>query len=734
MNDESNSLLDAALSYAAHGWRVFPLADDDKVPITDHGYLDATLDPGQIRQWWSEHPDARVALSLRASGLVALDVDPRNDGTRTLAAAEAALGPLPRELVQQSGGGGLHLVFADPSPGPDGWTRTHKSGGRCRGKLDALGYGTGVDVKCNGYVVVEPSGAYRWLVLDLTPDGRVHAPILPARWCEALRKPEATLAAGDIDAWRAPCLAGPPSHDHLYAVRQALRDLGPRGASRSTTYRAIKLTFHDHGLTLDEGWPLLLEWDAGNGKPHGEALVDQVEKILTLRGLLPRERGHARAGLDDDEACGLAPVDRSRGRGDERAVETPQADSGDDPEDDEPAPAAPTRLVLHEDPPPAPGSDEALYKDALAEVQQLLGPKDGKPGGKFSGLMFRHAREILDGNFPPAPWLVRSLIADGGTAVIATEPKAAKTWAATEVAIAVATGTPAFGDQRFEARRRRVAYFYPEDVEVSVRNRLRALSASRGGPQAVRDSGLYAQPKGREVDLTRDEDVALLVASCRRIGDVGLLVLDPLRNVHSGEEDKSDAMAQVMARIRAISTLVGCVVLVVHHTAKSSRDGATRQPGQKMRGSGAIHGSVDSGIYLENLGGDGKTEFYNDVRSQVKSARGAGDFSLTLSITDDDMGQATAARWTVGPYGAKSEAEVGDGAAEKLPAVLDALYRRLGSFMTKEAVRDACKGGNNLVGSALKIAQADGLVEHDRAKGWRITPRGRATFEQRSED
>ncbi len=135
-------------------------------------------------------------------------------------------------------------------------------------------------------------------------------------------------------------------------------------------------------------------------------------------------------------------------------------------------------------------------------------------------------------------------------------------------------------------------------------------------------------------------------------------MLDPLRNIHTGEEDSSDAMSKVMARLRFLSAQLGCTVLFVHHSKKQSADSKGTRQGQMMRGSSAIHGAVDSGIYFSNLKVDGADTFTNTVQSEVKGARGAGFFQLTLKIEDENE-TAVDARWHVDmkPRETKAEAK-----------------------------------------------------------------------------
>src|SRR5438128_8720192 len=94
MAKTSSALAQAACDYATRGWAVLPCRG--KVPITPHGFKNATLDLAQIRLWWGQWPDANIGIATgTVSGLVVLDIDPRHGGEESLAALIAAHEPLP---------------------------------------------------------------------------------------------------------------------------------------------------------------------------------------------------------------------------------------------------------------------------------------------------------------------------------------------------------------------------------------------------------------------------------------------------------------------------------------------------------------------------------------------------------------------------------------------------------------------------------------------------------------
>ncbi|HET7225579.1 MAG TPA: DUF3631 domain-containing protein [Candidatus Eisenbacteria bacterium] len=105
-----NAALDAALSYAARGWHVFPCAPREKLPVTKHGWKDASRDPVVIQRWWSEHRDCNVAVATGPSSLVVADFDARHGGLETLAELENEF-PMLRSAPRVRTADGFHVWF-----------------------------------------------------------------------------------------------------------------------------------------------------------------------------------------------------------------------------------------------------------------------------------------------------------------------------------------------------------------------------------------------------------------------------------------------------------------------------------------------------------------------------------------------------------------------------------------------------------------------------------------------
>lgn len=158
-----NAMLDQAMRYASRGWHVFPLLRGMKVPFKgSRGVKDATTNKQKIKQWWTETPEANIAIATgQQSGIFAVDIDPYHGGDESLKVLQAENGLLPRTVTARTGGGGRHHLFRWPG---------QKVRNNNDGKL-----GKGIDVRGDsGYIVAAPSlhktGAlYEWAP-ELSPD------------------------------------------------------------------------------------------------------------------------------------------------------------------------------------------------------------------------------------------------------------------------------------------------------------------------------------------------------------------------------------------------------------------------------------------------------------------------------------------------------------------------------------------------------------------------------------
>jgi len=173
----------AAQTYASRwAWRVLPLRAGHKEPLgrlVPRGHLDASADLAILARWWRAAPFANVGIACAASGLLVVDVDPRNGGDETLALAVRALGALPDTWTVLTPGGGQHYYF------------------RCEPAEHLRPLGPGVDLKHHGYVVAPPSihpngGRYRWDLGTHPLETRLAA--LPAPWWARVTRGEGGMA------------------------------------------------------------------------------------------------------------------------------------------------------------------------------------------------------------------------------------------------------------------------------------------------------------------------------------------------------------------------------------------------------------------------------------------------------------------------------------------------------------------------------------------------------------
>jgi hypothetical protein len=256
MNAFSNQTLDAALTYAAKGWRVLPLysirngqcscgdrgcGNSGKHPLLAHGSKDATTDAGTIRNWFGAmFPDANIGIATGPeSGIFLLGPD-GEQGIADLAKLEKANSELPATPRARSGGGGRHYLFRYPQGHTVANRRNHRGT-----KIDVRGQG--------GYFIAAPSNhksgtPYAWETNAIPPaeappwlldwlgsnseTSTVDNKAAPVAYCT-----DAETVARAV-AWlqeQGPAVSGNGGHDTAYTVARGLAygwNLGPETGLR----------------------------------------------------------------------------------------------------------------------------------------------------------------------------------------------------------------------------------------------------------------------------------------------------------------------------------------------------------------------------------------------------------------------------------------------------------------------------------------------------------------------
>jgi hypothetical protein len=291
-------------------------------------------------------------------------------------------------------------------------------------------------------------------------------------------------------------------------------------------------------------------------------------------------------------------------------------------------------------------------------------------------------------------WLVDQLFARSSVGLLGGPPKAFKTWVAAELALAVATGTPAFG--RFAAPDPgTVLFFGAEDPLPDLRTRFDGIARARG------------------LDLTTVPLLLLDVAQLR-LDDAGhldrlhrtvalhaprLLVLDPFVRLVAGlDENSARDVSAVLGALRTLQREHDVTVLLVHHMRKSP----AAHPAQQLRGSGDFSAWLDSGLYLTRHGDD------RVLVVEHRSAPAPSPFRLRLVSGDT-------------PHLEIQDAHGADTAADLDPLharIVDRL-RTASRPQPTQALREALRVRKADLLAALRALEARGVVAKT-ADGWTL--------------
>lgn len=231
-------ILDAALAWAARGFRVFPVQPGSKVPPKGMSFTtEATTDAAKIEAWWHFEPRYNFGVAT-GGGLLVVDVDAGKNGYASLLELD-----LPETtLTVRTPGGGVHLYFT----GPD-----------VQNSVDRIA--AGIDVRSHNGYVIGPGSFFA------DEDGKkgytgpytieVDAPVAAAPVEFALRCGEPKVR-GERSA-----LAVDEPDDIVFAIHYLLKDapVAVEGRGGNSTSYAVAARLIEIGVSSGRAAELMLE-------------------------------------------------------------------------------------------------------------------------------------------------------------------------------------------------------------------------------------------------------------------------------------------------------------------------------------------------------------------------------------------------------------------------------------------------------------------------------------------
>lgn len=311
-------------------------------------------------------------------------------------------------------------------------------------------------------------------------------------------------------------------------------------------------------------------------------------------------------------------------------------------------------------------------------------------------------------------WLVEGVLFQKAYTVLGGDPKSGKTTLALTLAIATLAGRPFLG--RPVMRTGPVVVLEADMGTGYFTHFVRQLAAGMG----VAPDDLLRAPLcyrcTTEVDLldagTRDaigEEIASLKPA--------LVILDPLRDLHSGNENDSTELKPALDFCLHLRDRAETAVIAIDHLKKPTRGGGSGPAGYDLRGSGSKYARADSVLIARDVGGS--------TRVSGTHRYAGAQRALTVRLVDETETSGGLRLVEVDPPT--------DGEPDARPSVqqrVEAAFReRGGEWISLRQVRDAVRTRHDLVRTAVSALHGRGLVEHDAAtpdkRRWRwIGPEG----------
>lgn len=221
--------------------------------------------------------------------------------------------------------------------------------------------------------------------------------------------------------------------------------------------------------------------------------------------------------------------------------------------------------------------NDMAQRDGIEAVAELLA------GAIFPPVRFRllSVNDLM--RLPPVQWIVKGVLPADGLAALYGASGSGKSFLVLDLLACIADGRDWFG-----RKVKQVAVTYCAlEGQAGLKQRMQAYK-HRYGDNA--GNGLQSMPDTFNL-LNVDDITGLAVSIVGSGGNGGVIVLDTLNRAAPGtDENSSQDMGAIIAAAKHLQSLIGGLVLLVHHTGKDSSKG--------LRGHSSLYAALDAAVEI----------------------------------------------------------------------------------------------------------------------------------------
>lgn len=227
---------------------------------------------------------------------------------------------------------------------------------------------------------------------------------------------------------------------------------------------------------------------------------------------------------------------------------------------------------------------------------------------------------------PPLDFVLPGLLA-GSFGLLVAQGATGKSQLALDVAISLALGRPIANGLFPTCPSGKVVFLAAEECDGLLTERMRNLiSIDEQNASCLYDNLILLPMAGEPCGLLTDGRPTGLYEELRAIAEgARLIIVDPLRRLHGGDENSSADMTQFVVVMEQLAKATGAAVLGIHHANRASAaDGSSQHA---ARGSSAL---VDGARWQMNLSRmDEKTADLHRLSDAERARYVALDFAKT---------------------------------------------------------------------------------------------------------